>query len=82
MKYLQKSFTVGQPSQVTCCEGCVYGRGSHHAIWCPVFLENYRKLRASIGEIIGEAERRYWLLNGDWSTVNGSPNRVNFEPYL
>ena len=37
MKYLDKSFTVGQPSTTAmACERCVYGRGEH-AEWCPKF---------------------------------------------
>jgi hypothetical protein len=34
MQYLQKTFSIRPPDQVTCCEACVYKRGPH-ADWCP-----------------------------------------------
>lgn len=39
MNYLKETFTVGQPSKVTACEACVYGRGAH-AINCAWADEN------------------------------------------
>ncbi|MBZ5578238.1 MAG: hypothetical protein LAP40_16875 [Acidobacteriia bacterium] len=51
MKYLQPSFTIEKPAQITCCEGCVYGAEVHAQ-----FCERCRPL-CWLCTTPGEAER-------------------------
>lgn len=36
MQYLNKTFSVAPPKQITCCEACVYGHGQH-ADFCEAY---------------------------------------------